>query len=130
MSELELGHATIVYEDPEEGYTEETVANEQLVYGRDHWAMKAGTDDRGNDLMYEIPRDRVYSVQRNVQRFEEEVRTVRHRVESLAKEVRERLPVDIGDGRPGRNADRRGRDERGRSEATTVPVTGAERDEE
>lgn len=121
MSDLALGQATIVYEDPEGGTTTETVDNEQLVYVRDHWAVRSGTDDAGNDLMKQVPRDRVYSVERNVQQFEEEARTVRHRVESLAAELGRRLPVDVGDGR--------GR-ERGRSRETDegpvrVPVEGS-----
>jgi predicted DNA-binding transcriptional regulator YafY len=131
MTDLDLGRATIVYEDPEDGYTERTVDNEQLVYGRDHWALKAGTDDRGNDVIQEIPRHRVYRVERSVERFEEEVRTVRHRVESLARDISERLPIDVGAG--SRDAKRRSHEEwneRTASEGTTVPVTGTEREEE
>lgn len=98
MSALELGQATIVYEDPEEGMIEETVDNESLVYVRDHWAVKTGTDEDGNDLMRQIPRERVYYVERDVQRFEDEAATVRSRVESVARDIRERLPVDVGEG--------------------------------
>jgi hypothetical protein len=109
MSELELGQATIVYEDPEEGQMEETVDNERVVYARDHWMVVTGTDDQGNDLMRQIPKERVYYVERNVQRFEDEARTLRRRVESVAKDLRQKLPVDVGDGGRGR----RGRGERG-----------------
>ena len=98
MSELELGQATIVYEDPDEGKKEVTVKNEQVAYVRDHWAVKAGTDDQGNDLMKQIPATRVHYVERNVQQFEEEINTVRHRVESLAGELRQKIPVDLGQG--------------------------------
>ncbi len=98
MSQLEVGQATIVYEDPEEGTKEVTVENEQVAYVRDHWAVKAGTDDEGNDLMKQIPATRVHYVERNVQQFEEEINTVRHRVESLAGELRQKLPVDLGQG--------------------------------
>ena len=98
MSQLETGQATIVYEDPEEGTKEVTVDNEQVAYVRDHWAVKAGTDDQGNDLMKQIPATRVHYVERNVQQFEEEINTVRHRVESLAGELRQKLPVDLGQG--------------------------------
>lgn len=101
MEELDIGQATIVYEDPEEGRTETTVDNEQLVYGRDHWMVRTGTDDRGNDLLKQIPRSRVHYVDRNVERFEEEARTVRHRVESIASDLRRKLPV--GDGKPVRS---------------------------
>ena len=96
MSELPNGQATIVYEDPDEGKTEVTVKNNQVVYVRDHWAVKSGTDDEGNDLMKQIPSRRVHYVERNVQQFEEEINTVRHRVESLADELRQKLPMDIG----------------------------------
>ena len=110
MSQLEAGQATIVYEDPEEGQKEVTVANEQVAYVRDHWAVKAGTDDEGNDLMKQIPATRVHYVERNVQHFEEEINTVRHRVESLAGELRQKLPVDLGQG-----GDQQGGQPRGQS---------------
>jgi len=96
MTELELGQATIVYEDPADGLTELTVDNEHLVYVRDHWAIRTGTDDAGNDLMRQIPRERVYYVERDVERFEEEAATVRSRVESVARDLRQRLPVGEG----------------------------------
>ena len=98
MSQLKLGEATIVYEDPDEGKKEVTVKNEQVAYMRDHWAVKAGTDDQGNDLMKQIPATRVHYVERNVQQFEEEINTVRHRMESLAGELRQKLPMDLGQG--------------------------------
>jgi hypothetical protein len=120
MDEIELGQATIVYDDPEEGTTEVTVDNEEVVYARDHWMLKSGTDDDGNDLMKQIPRDRVHSVERNVERFEDEASTVRNRVESLASEMRERLPVG-GDGEH-RHGDGRGSDDG----PTRVPVTEAD----
>ena len=110
MSQLEAGQATIVYEDPEEGQKEVTVNNEQVAYVRDHWAVKAGTDDEGNDLMKQIPATRVYYVERNVQKFEEEITTVRHRVESLAGELRQKLPIDVG-----RDSTQRGEQPRGQS---------------
>lgn len=103
MEQLELGQATIVYEDPEEGRKEMTVDNEELVYAKDHWMLPVGTDEEGNDLMRHLPRDHVYHVDRNVEKFEEEVATVRHRVESIAKDLQERLPVEIplgGEQRP------------------------------
>lgn len=104
MSELELGQATIVYDHPEEEQTEVTVDNEQLVYARDHWMVRSGTDDAGNDLMMQIPKERVHYVERNVERFEEEAQTIRRRVESMARDLRQRLPVDVGEGgRSGRD---------------------------
>ena len=96
MEEIELGQATIVYEDPEDGVVSETVDNEALVYVRDHWMVRTGTDDDGNDLMKQIPRDRVHHVDRTVEQFEEQAGTMRKRVESIASDLRERLPVDVG----------------------------------
>ncbi len=97
MEELELGQATIVYEDPDEGVVEETVKNEQLVYARDHWMVRMDTDEEGNDLMYQIPAQRVHHVRRNVQKFEDEARSVRHQVENIAKDLQRKLPMG-GDG--------------------------------
>ena len=108
MSELELGQATIVYDHPEEGQIDETVDNEQLVYARDHWMVRSGTDDHGNDLMKQIPKERVHYVERNVERFEEEASTIKRRVESVARDLRERLPVDVGEGGRSRRGRRRG----------------------
>lgn len=93
MTQIELGQATIVYEDPDDGRTEKTLDNEQVMYIRDHWTIKAGTDEDGNDLMQQIPRDRVHYVERSVEKFEEEASTVRHRIESIASDIREKLPV-------------------------------------
>lgn len=118
MDQLELGKATILYEDQDGDVVEETVDNEQLVYARDHWMLKSGTDDEGNDLMSQIPRDRVVRVDRNVQRFEDQAQTVRHRVESFADDLREKLPMDVGDGRGGRRQ-RSGHHE---PQSQTIPV--------
>ncbi|WP_436929499.1 hypothetical protein [Halosimplex halobium] len=117
MDEIELGQATIVYDDPEDGTTELTVDNEEVVYARDHWMLRSGSDDDGNDLMRQIPKERVHYVERNVEQFEEEASTVRHRVESFASDVREKLPVG-GDGQ------RRHRGGHGDDDGPTrVPVT-------
>lgn len=100
----ETGQATIVYDHPDEGRVEQTVSNEQIVYVQDHWAFASGTDENGNDLVRRVPLHRVHYVERNVETFEEEVKTIRRRVESLADEVRQKLPVNLGPGneRPGR----------------------------
>jgi hypothetical protein len=116
MDELPLGQATITYDDPEEGTVSETVDNEELVYARDHWMIRTGTDEDGNDLMHQIPRDRVHHVARSVERFEEQAQTVRHRVESIAGDLRDRLPVDIG------NGGRRSHSEEPPSDSTTVQI--------
>lgn len=88
----DIGRATIVYEDPEEGTVERTVENEQIVYFQDHWTLKAGEDEEGNDVVRRIPAQRVHYVDRSVEEFEEEIRTVRHQVQSVAEEIRTRLP--------------------------------------
>lgn len=121
MEELKLGSATIVYQGPDGETTEETVENEQLVYVRDHWAIKAGSDEQGNDLMKQIPRDRVFRVERNVEQFEEEARTVRHRVESIAKDVQRKIPMDLGNG--GRKSDF-GSTSDGEERGREIPVEG------
>ncbi|WP_324661595.1 hypothetical protein [Haloarcula sediminis] len=123
MDEIELGQATIVYEDPDEGVVRDTVDNEEIVYARDHWMVRTGTDEDGNDLMKQIPKERVHRVDRTVEEFEDQAGTVRRRVESLASDLRERIPVDVGDG---------GRRETRQSEpqepARTIPVDDNEGD--
>lgn len=84
MVETELGKATILYEDPNEGTVEETVDNEHVAYFQDHWIVKTGEHDEGHDMVRRIPAQRVYFVERNVEEFEEEVRTLRNQVQSLA----------------------------------------------
>lgn len=127
MDQLELGKATIVYEDQEGEMVEETVKNEQLVYARDHWMVKSGTDDQGNDLMKQIPVQRVVRVDRNVQKFEEQAQTMRHRVESLADGLRKKLPMDVGDGRGGK---RRGGQQQSGGKSQTIPVEEGEQGEQ
>ena len=123
MSELQLGKATIVYEDPEDGVVQETVDNESIVYIRDHWMVRMGTDEDDNDLMKQIPRERVHRVNRTVETFEEEAQTVRRRVGSIASELRERLPVDVGgDGRKEPTETDASDDE-----AQTIPVENGEK---
>lgn len=95
MSDLDVGQATIVYDHPEEGRIEETVDNEQVVYVRDHWAIRTGTDEDGNDLMRQVPKERVHYVERNVERFEEQAQTMRRRVGSVASDLRELLPAAL-----------------------------------
>ena len=125
MSELELGQSTIVYDHPEEGTTEETVDNEQLVYARDHWMVRSGTDDEGNDLMKQIPKERVHYVERDVERFEDEAATVKSRVESMARDLRQKLPVDVGEGgRSGRG--RGGRRREPPEESTKIHIEESE----
>ena len=126
MEQLELGKATIIYEDQDGEMVEETVDNEQLVYARDHWMVKSGTDDQGNDLMSQIPVQRVVRVDRNVQKFEEQAQTVRHRVESFADDLREKLPMDVGDGR---SKGRGGRSQSG-GQSQTIPVEEGEQSEQ
>ncbi|WP_262176031.1 hypothetical protein [Haloarcula laminariae] len=119
MDEIELGQATIVYEDPEEGVIQDTVDNEEIVYARDHWMVRTGTDEDGNDLMKQIPKERVHRVDRTVEKFEDQAGTVRRRVESLASDLRERIPVDVGDG--GRRETMQSEPEQ-QEEARTIPV--------
>jgi hypothetical protein len=90
MTDEDLGQATIVYEDPNEGTVEKTVDNELLAYFQDHWILK--TDEEGDrDIVRRIPLHKVYYVERSVEEFEEEVATLRNQVESFAGNLRERL---------------------------------------
>ena len=126
MEQLELGKATIVYEDQDGEMVEETVANEQLVYARDHWMVKSGTDDQGNDLMHQIPVQRVVRVDRNVQKFEEQAQTMRHRVESFADDLRKKIPMDVGNG----SGKRRGQHSQSGGQSHTIPVEEGETEEQ
>ncbi len=92
MTDTDLGTATIVYEHPEEGTVEEEVENKDIAYFQDHWMLKRDEDESGNDLVRRIPAQRVYYVDRSVEAFEEEVKTVKDQVESLASDLRSKLP--------------------------------------
>jgi hypothetical protein len=120
MDELELGQATITYDDHDGETVTKTVDNEEIVYARDHWMVKTGTDEDGNDLMHQIPRERVHHVARSAEEFEDQIDTVRHRVESIASDLRERIPVDIGDGGRGSRGDAHG--EGPPSDSTAVQI--------
>jgi uncharacterized protein (UPF0254 family) len=78
--------------------------------------------------MKQIPRDRVHYVERNVERFEDEAQTIRRRVESMARDLRDRLPVDVGEGgRPGRGrGGRGGRSEEPPAESTKIHIEESE----
>jgi len=91
MVERELGHATIVYEDPEDGTVERTVENEHVAYFQDHWLVKTDEHDADHDVVRRIPASRVYYVERSVDEFEEEMKTLRDQVQSVADDVRSKL---------------------------------------
>ncbi|WP_224448405.1 hypothetical protein [Haloprofundus salilacus] len=97
MVDEELGEATIVYEDPDDGTVEKNVQNEHIAYFQDHWLVKVGEDDEGRDVVRRIPATRVYHVERTVERFEEEVKTIRDQVQSFTDDLRSRL-LGGGDG--------------------------------
>jgi hypothetical protein len=95
MVEREFGEATVVYDDPDEDEPGElTVQNEYVVYFQDHWLVRTGEDEAGNDTVRRIPSQRVYYVEREVEKFEEEAATLRDQFESLARDVRDKLPTD------------------------------------
>ncbi|SDQ95019.1 hypothetical protein [Natronobacterium texcoconense] len=91
--ERDLGEATIVYEEPDEGTVRKTVPNEHIAYFQDHWILKTDEDDQGNDIVRRIPSKRVHYVERSVEQFEEEVATLVDQVQSFASELRTKLPV-------------------------------------
>lgn len=104
--ETDLGRATIVYEDPNEGTTEKAVPNEHVAYFQDHWIVKMDEDEEGHDVVRRIPARRVHYVERSVEEFEREVRTLRDQVESFAADLRTKLPVGGGGGGGERDAHR------------------------
>jgi uncharacterized FlaG/YvyC family protein len=85
MVDPELGRATIVYDKLDAGQVEITVDNEHIAYFDDHWLVKVGEDDDGNDVVRRIPRDRVQHVERSVEEFQ-------NKLDMMADEARERLP--------------------------------------
>lgn len=91
MVEEDLGEATIVYEDPDDGTVERQVQNEYVAYFQDHWIIKTDEDQQGQDHVRRIPFHRVYYVDRSVEEFEEEVSTLKTQVQSIADDLRQRV---------------------------------------
>ncbi|RQG97112.1 hypothetical protein [Natrarchaeobius chitinivorans] len=91
--ERDLGEATIVYEEPDEGTVRKTVPNEHVAYFQDHWIIKTDEDDEGHDIVRRIPSRRVHYVERSVEQFEEEVQTLVDQVQSFASDLRTKIPV-------------------------------------
>ncbi|GGM54701.1 hypothetical protein J2752_000674 [Halarchaeum rubridurum] len=91
MVEEDLGRATLVYENADGDTVETTVRNEHLVYVQDHWLLDVSDEEAGTDTVRRIPIQRVYHVEREVEAFEDELSTLRGRVESVADDVRDRL---------------------------------------
>ncbi|RQH00365.1 hypothetical protein [Natrarchaeobius oligotrophus] len=91
--ERDLGSATIVYEDPDDGTVRKSVPNEHVAYFQDHWIVKTDEDEQGNDIVRRIPAKRVHYVERSVEQFEEEVQTLVDQVQSFASELRTKIPV-------------------------------------
>lgn len=89
----DVGRATIVYEDPHEGTVEKQVPNEHVAYFQDHWIVKVEEDDQGRDRIRRIPATRVHYVERTVDEFAEEIRTLKSEVESIASDLRGKLPI-------------------------------------
>ncbi|MCU4741227.1 hypothetical protein OB955_06360 [Halobacteria archaeon AArc-m2/3/4] len=94
--ERDVGQATIVYETADESIEETTVPNEHIAYFQDHWIIKTDEDEEGRDLVRRIPAQRVFHVERTVEEFAEEVKTVRDQVESFAADLRTKIPVGGG----------------------------------
>jgi len=86
MPDPELGQATIVYDEPDGETLSRTVDNEHIVYFQDHWQLKTGTDEEGNDVIRRIPRQRVHYVERSVEEFQD-------RVDAMIDQARKRLPI-------------------------------------
>ncbi len=92
--ERDIGEATIVYDHPDEDIVEKTVPNEHIAYFQDHWIIKNEEDEQGNDIVRRIPAKRVHYVERSVEEFEEEVKTIRKQVQSVADSLRSRFLGD------------------------------------
>ena len=84
MPDPQLGSATIVYDDPGGERVVTEVDNEHLIYFQDHWQVKTGEDDDGNDVVRRIPRERVWHVERSVEEFQD-------RLDSALDEAKDRL---------------------------------------
>lgn len=106
MAEQDLGRATIAYDDPDEDTVEKTVENEHVAYFQDHWVIKTGESDQGHDIVRRIPSERVYYVERSVEEFEEEIKTLRDQVQSVTDDIRSKIlgDVDRDDGERQRSA--------------------------
>lgn len=98
MVEEDLGEATIVYEDPDEGTVEKTVQNEHVAYFQDHWMVKTGEDEQGRDTVRRIPSTKVHYVERTVEEFEDEMKTFRDQVQSFTDDLRSKLLGEHGSG--------------------------------
>ncbi|MFC4438066.1 MULTISPECIES: hypothetical protein [Natrialbaceae] len=96
--ERDVGEATIVYDEPDEGTVEKTVPNEHIAYFQDHWIIKTNEDEEGHDIVRRIPSKRVHYVERSVEEFEEEVQTLVDQVQSFAADLRTKIPVGSGSG--------------------------------
>ncbi|WP_440771198.1 hypothetical protein [Natronorubrum sp. DTA28] len=94
--ERDIGQATIVYEEPDEDTVRKTVPNEHIAYFQDHWIIKTDEDEEGHDIVRRIPAQRVHYVERSVEQFEEEVKTLVDQVQSFAADLRTKLPVGGG----------------------------------
>jgi hypothetical protein len=116
MVDKDLGEATIVYEDPDDGTVEMQVENEHVAYFQDHWVIKRDEHETGQDLVRRIPAYRVYYVERSVEEFEEEVQTLTTQVQSLAEDLRQRVLGSDGGRR------RRARRTEGGEEAVRIDV--------
>jgi len=97
----DLGEATIVYDEPDEGTVRKTIPNEHVAYFQDHWIIKTDEDEQGHDIVRRIPSKRVHYVERSVEQFEQEVETLIDRVQSFASELQTKIPVGGGNDREG-----------------------------
>jgi len=105
----DVGEATIVYEGPDGDTVERTVDNDHVAYFQDHWIVKVDEDDEAadddagpsrsdRDTVRRIPAHRVYYVERSVEEFEKEVRTLKDQVQSITEDLRSRFLGGEDDG--------------------------------
>ncbi|MEM4780327.1 MAG: hypothetical protein QXG03_01985 [Halalkalicoccus sp.] len=83
----ELGTATIVFETPDGEVEHHTVENEYILYFQDHWQVKFGEDEDGNDVVRRIPKEKVHYVERSVEQFQD-------RIDALLDRAKDRFDFD------------------------------------
>jgi len=69
----DTGTAIIVYDDPDGEVIEREVENDDIVYFDDHWLLKVGINDEGDDIVRRVPRERVHYVERSIDELEKKV---------------------------------------------------------
>lgn len=89
MTEAELGEAQIVFETPEGDTESVTVDNEHIAFFQEHWLFAYDIDDEGNDIVRRVPHQRVYYVERSVERLEDQFDTAVDKAKDKIDDIRD-----------------------------------------